>query len=628
MPHLLKIIVTILAIGMAVFHLYSGGVELLPATQQRAVHLGLALALIFLLYPLNRKKDHLQSRVETGLNVILAVIALACGSYIYLHFMELAISLNSPSFPTVLAGVGVILLTLEASRRILGWSLPIIALFFFLYAFFGNNLPLMIAHSGFSVEKIITQVGLSDQGILGIPLGVSATYIVLFIIFGAMLEKSGAGKLFIDLAMAVVGKFRGGAAKVSVVASALFGSISGSQVANVATTGVLTIPLMKKGKYSSQYAGAVESVASTGGMFLPPVMGAVSFLIADFLQVSYASVIVAAIVPAVLYFFAVFIMVDLRASRVESTNLKKEIEVPEVKKVLRSQGHLLLPLILLVYFLLILEWAPPMAGFWAVVSIPVVSWLRKHTRMTLLDIKEALEQGVKLSLLVAAATACAGIVIGVINMTGMGLRFSGMLVELSGQNLIVLLVLTMVTSVIMGMGLPPVASYVVLAVLAAPAMIDLGVHPMAAHLFIFYYGTLSAITPPVAFAAYAASGIAGSDPMRTSFTAVRLASTAFIIPFMFVTGPALILEGQPIEIAVAVATSLLGVFALAAATEGYIKGPIMVKTRFLMLAGALLLLHVGTITDVIGVLLVITLIVWELIRVKMMRSKGINVEAG
>ncbi|WP_102349039.1 TRAP transporter permease [Bacillus sp. Marseille-P3661] len=620
-------LISALALIMAIFHLYAGGIQLFPATQQRAIHIGLAFALIFLLYPFSRKKKSgAEKPILMASNVVLAIISILSGVYIFTHFMELATSLNSPSTLTMLVGILVILMTLEASRRILGWSLPIISLIFIVYAFIGDKLPLMFAHSGFSLERIVTQVGLSNQGILGLPLGVSATYIVLFIIFGSLLEKSGAGKLFIDLAMALVGRFRGGAAKVSVVASALFGTISGSQVANVATTGVLTIPLMKKGGYKAEYAGAVEAVASTGGMFLPPVMGAVSFLIADFLQVDYAQVVIAAFLPALLYFIAIFIMVDLKAAQLNTqVQVTEEIETPNVKKLLAEKGHLLLPLLVLIFLLLVLQWSPPLAGFWSIVSIPIASLIKKETRMKVKDIIEALQQGVKLSLMVAAATACAGIVIGVINMTGMGLRFSGLLVELAGGSLFMLLVLTMLASIIMGMGLPPVASYIVLAILAAPAMTNLGVPAMAAHLFIFYYGTLSAITPPVAFAAYAASGISGADPMKTGFVAVRLAAVAFIVPFMFVYGPALIMQGSVTSIILSTISAIIGVYSLAVALEGYLKQRIKFYSRLLLLVGAFLLIHVGVVTDAIGVCIVGLILLFELKR-KAVTNSPLNTE--
>ncbi|SDH16719.1 TRAP transporter, 4TM/12TM fusion protein [Alteribacillus persepolensis] len=601
-----SIFILCLSTALGLFHLYASGIQLFPAVQQRGVHLGIGLALIFLLYPVIKKKteEHTQNNWEIIISFILAFLSLYIGYYFFMNYRELYSLFGSLGVELTIVGLLTLLLTLEATRRIIGWTLPILAAVFLLFAFFGDHLPLLFAHSGFSFEQILANVSLTAGGILGVPLGVSATYVVLFVLFGAFLEKSGAGQLFIDLSFALVGKFRGGATKVSILASALFGTISGSQVANVSSTGVLTIPLMKRSGYSSRYAGAVESVASTGGMFLPPVMGAVAFLIADFLQVPYVQVILAAIIPAVLYFIAVFIMADLRAARIGASYQKDDYEIPNLKYLFVQKGHLLLPLLLLIYLLIVEQMNPPKAAFWSIIAMPLASWLRKETRMSPADIVECIKSGVKLSLIVIAACASAGIIIGIINMTGLGLRFSSILIELSGENLFPLLILTMIASIIMGMGLPPVASYIILATLAAPAITQLGVPDLAAHLFIFYYGTLSAITPPVAIAAYAASGIAKSNPMSTSFTAVKLASVAFIVPFMFVYGPALIFDGSWFNILGSFVTALVGIFALSVGMEGHLKNKIEFLSRSLFLIGALLLMIVGWGTDFIGFIII------------------------
>ncbi|GAE28586.1 TRAP-type uncharacterized transport system [Halalkalibacter wakoensis JCM 9140] len=608
--------VVILAFFLAFFHLYAGGIQIFPSMQQRGVHLGFALALIFLLYPFIKNPNSDEGIAGRGkiawtTDILLAGASIFLGIYIYIYFIDLSMAFSSPTITMMVVGVLSIILTLEAARRIIGWALPILATLFLVYAFFGEKLPLLFAHSGYSMQRIITQVGLSNEGVFGIPLGVSATYVVLFVLFGSFLEKSGAGKFFIDLAFSLVGRFRGGAAKVSIVSSALFGSISGSQVGNVATTGILTIPLMKRGGYKAQYAGAVESVASTGGMLLPPVMGAVAFLMADFLQVEYIQVALAALIPALLYFIAIFIMVDLRAARMGEGSQEDHYKVPNLKEMIVTKGHLILPLVVLVFLLVGPQMPPPEAAFWGIVSVPFICLLRKETRMSFSNIKEAIVQGMRLSLVVAAACACAGIVIGVINMTGMGLRFSGILIELSGGHLFLLLLLTMIASIVMGMGLPPVASYIILAVLAAPAITQLGVPSMAAHMFIFYYGVLSGITPPVAIAAYAASGIAKTNPMSTSITAVRLAAVAFIVPFMFVYGPALIFQGTVFTILLASVTALIGIYALAVSLEGYLKQPVLLISRFMLFFGAVLLINVGVLYDIVGFAIILATLLYE-----------------
>ncbi|MEK4026400.1 TRAP transporter permease [Sporosarcina sp. FSL W7-1283] len=606
-------IVATLAISMALFHLYSGGVQLFPATQQRAIHLALAFALVFLLHPFFKSKDSIEKeRNGFGLliNSILAILSLVAGGYLTLRYLDLPLEMSSPTLTTIVIGVLVILLTLEVARRMLGVALPIIAIIFLVYAFIGDRLPLMIQHSGYSFEQIVTQIGLSNQGVFGIPLGVSASYIVLFVIFGAMLEKSGAGNMFLDLAMGLVGRYRGGAAKVSVVASALFGSISGSQVANVVTTGVLTIPLMKRGGYKPTYAAAVESVASTGGMILPPIMGAVAFLMADFLQISYAQVAFAALIPAIIYFVAIFIMVDLRAAKegLQATEVENKVNL---KELMIKKGHLMLPLVILVVLLMVFQMTANNAAFWAIISVPIACLFRKETRMSMGQIYSALQEGVKLSLMVVAACSAAGIVIGVIDMTGMGLRFSSVLLELSGGSLLLLCILTMFASIIMGMGLPPVASYLVLAILAAPAMVDLGVPPIAAHLFIFYYGTLSAITPPVALAAYAAAGLSKTSPMKVSLVACRLALVAFIVPYMFIFGPELILIGSTGSIIFATVTALMGVYAIAVSLEGYFTAKLNFFSRVILFAGSIMLIRVDVLSSVIGLVVIVLVLLYE-----------------
>lgn len=477
-------------------------------------------------------------------------------------------------------------------------------------------MPLSVAHSGFELNELIANIGLSTQGIIGQMMGISATFIILFVIFGAMLEKSGAGQFFIDLAMSVFGRFRGGSAKVAVTSSALFGSISGSPVANAATTGVITIPLMKRGGYAPQYAAAVEAAASTGGMLLPPVMGAASFLIADFLQIPYTTVLAGAVFPALLYFISIFIMVDLNAAKKLATTNQSSEPYNKVSAwaLLKENGHLMLPLLVLIYLLTIQKMTTLDSAFWAIVSIPVVTLLKKSTRMSLTQVLNALQDGIRGTLSVAVACASAGIVVGAINMTGIGLRFSSVLIEVAGGNVLMILILTMVTSIILGMGLPAVAAYVVLAVLAAPAISSLGVDPLAAHLFIFYFGTLSSITPPLAIAAFTTAGIAKSSPFQTAFIATRLALVAFVVPFMFIYGPELLLKGSFFDIFVAVLTSIIGIYVMSVALEGYMKNKVRPLSRVLLLISGLLLLNVAWITDLAGVVLATLVTVFELRR--------------
>lgn len=626
-----KIILNIIkyvCISLAIFHLYAAGVKILPPLQQRSIHIGLALVIIFLLYPLINKKRSINEEeeiknselslakrhpIEYVVNFLLVFISLGTMIYIYFNHIELLKNLNNPSELTFYVGLIMIILVLEATRRTIGWTLPILSVVAIIYAMYGDRLPLLFRHSGYTFEEVITKLGTSNIGIFGQPLGISATYIILYVIFGSLLSISGAGKLFIDLAMALVGKFRGGAAKVSVVSSALAGTISGNPVSNVVTTGVLTIPLMKKQGYDKNYAAAVETVSSTGGILLPPIMGAVAFLVADFVGVEYSVVALAAIIPAILYFIAIFIMVDLNAAKMEKNGtLVRSQETYNVKELLLKQGHLLIPIFVLLYFLLIQGSSPILSAFWSIISIPIVSYFQKETRLTLSKISDALQEGVKLSLMVITACACAGIIMGIIDLTGVGLRFAGILTDLAGGNLFFLLILTMVSSIILGMGLPPVAAYLILAIIVAPALTNMGVSLMAAHMFIFYYGTLSVITPPVAIAAFAASSLASSNPNKTAFLALRLGSTAFIIPFFFVYGPELLLEGDVVSIVIASITALLGIFALSVALEGFIKDEVSLMGRILMGIAALCLMNVGIISDLVGGVISVSVIIWQI----------------
>lgn len=607
-----------IAILMTLFQLYTGGFRLLPALQQRIIHLTFVLVLIFIFFPLGgriEKEGENKPVLKYGrwwpIDLTFAILAIFVGIYIYSQFIALSFRIGSPTTVDLLVGGILIFLVLEGSRRILGWSLPIISLLFLAYAFWGVHLPTLIRHSGCTIERLLNVISLSTEGILGVAVGVSASYVALFIIFGALLEQSGVGQFFINGALYLFGRMRGGPAKAAVVASTLFGMISGSQVANAASVGVFTIPLMKRFGYSAEFAAGVEAVSSTGGMFMPPVMGATAFLIAEILQAKYADVALAAFIPALLYYWAVFVMVDLRAARLGLHGMPKE-DLPDFKPILKSRGHLIIPILVLIFFLFILKASAAKAAFWTVISIPLTCWLKEETRMGLSKILEGLASGARLCLVVAAACASAGIIIGVINITGIGLRISSILINIAGSNLFLLLFLTMIASLILGMGLPPIAAYMVLAVLAAPAIISLGVDPMSAHLFVFYFGIVGAITPPVALAAYTTSGIANSNLVKTCLVALRLGIVAFIIPYIFVYGPALIFKDSVGMIIEAAISATIGVFALALGLEGFWSKPFSLISRVVLIGSAILLIQVGLLTDIIGFSLVAGVCLWEI----------------
>lgn len=480
----------------------------------------------------------------------------------------------------------------------MGPSLPIITIVAIAYTLLGHHIPGLWGHRYIDLEQLISYQYLTTEGLFTIPLGVSASFIFIFILFGAFLVASGTGEFFIKFANALAGHLRGGPAKVAVLSSATFGSISGSAVANVVSTGSFTIPLMKKIGYRPVFAGAIESVASTGGQFMPPVMGAAAFIIADMLGVTYLEVCKAALIPAVLYFFALIYMVHLEARRRDLRGLNRS-ELPNLFKTIKEGGHLLLPAALLV-FLLVQGYSPMKAGLWAMVAVVVISWFKKETRMGPRAILEALEKGAKGSLEVALACACAGIVIGCVTQSGLGLKFSSLVIQASGGSLILSLVFVMIASLVLGMGLTTSAAYILTIILAGPVLVDLGVAPLAAHMFVFYYACLSCITPPVALAAFAAAGLAGSKPFPTGFESMRLAIIAYLVPFIFVYHPVLIWQGSWYAIILSFVSATLGCMAIGSSLMGFMNHRLNLLWRLLLMAAALGLIMPGLQSDLAG----------------------------
>ncbi len=465
-------------------------------------------------------------------------------------------------------GILLAVLLIEASRRAIGPALPITAGVFLVYAYLGPYLPGLLRHSGFTTEAIVDQLSFTTEGIFGMPLGVSATYVILFIIFGTFLEKSGTGQLFMDFASAITGWTRGGPGKISCISSALFGTISGSAVANVMVDGWLTIPLMKRTGFKPPFACAVEATASTGGQIMPPVMGAAAFVMSEFTGIPYITICLYAMIPALLYYLSLFMSIHFEAGRMGLKGLPKE-ELPNLKKTMATRGHMFIPLIIIVY-MMTAGYTPMYACIYSTVAVVVLSFLRKETRMGFWTIVKALEESAKNTLGVASACACAGIVIGVINLTGVGLKFTSFVLFLAGASLIPALILTMIAGIILGMGMPTTPAYIVQAALLIPALIKLGVLNVAAHMFVFYFSTISAITPPVAMAVYAAAGIGGAKLWPTGLWAMRIAATGFVVPFMFVYGPSLLFIGSAFDIITSAISASFGVIALAAGHDGLV----------------------------------------------------------
>ena len=596
-------IVRILAVGMSLYHL---GVAFLGPPEAfffRGTHLLIAMVLTFLIFPGFRKG----SRTTPGL-IDLGLLALSCLTIGYLwanhnYLYDRFVFVDDLRPPDLVLGTIFILLVLEATRRCIGLAMPLTALSFVVYALFFTNVR---------PESLIEVNYLTTEGIFGIPLSVSATYVILFILFGAFVERSGTGKLFMDSSMSVAGHTAGGPAKVAVITSGLFGTISGSAVANVMTTGTFTIPMIYRLGYRPAFAGAVEAVASTGGQIMPPIMGAAAFVMAEFLGASYLEVATFALIPAVLYYVAVFFAVHFEAKRLGLMGVPKE-ELPKFFDVIKARGHLFIPLIIIIT-VLFMGYSAPMAALAGIMSVVPIALLRATTRkdISLSMIIGSLEDGAKGTLAIAMACACAGIVIGVLAQTGLGLDFTTLVLNAAQSNIYYALGLTMIAGIILGMGLPTTPAYIIQVALLVPALIKLGIVEQAAHLFVFYFAILSAITPPVAMAVYAAVGISKSPLWETGWAAVKLGATGYIVPFMFAFSPALLMIGPWDIVTVAITTALIGVICLASSLHGFLLVNLIWAERSMLFLAAILLIKPGPTTDAIGGFLVLLAVISQM----------------
>ncbi len=584
------------AAAAAVFHLYGAGFAPFTALVQRPVHLALMGTLAFLGVGVRTLP---RSWRGWALNAALGAALVFCALYLVSQHEALVSRSGSPTALDLGAGAVVVAMVLLLAKRATGWGLVVVATGALAYALLGPWLPGILAHRGYNPGRLIEQLFLSTEGIWGVPLGVSADFVFLFVLFGAFLDVAGGGALLIGLADRVAGRTRGGPAKTAAVASAFMGSLSGSAVANVVTTGTFTIPLMRRSGFRPFFAGAIEAAASTGGQLMPPVMGAGAFILATWTNIPYARVALAAAIPAVLYYAALLWAIHFRATKV---GLRGSADTRD--EAVLSRIHLLLPVIIIVV-MLALGRSPMRAAFWGVVVSLLAAYAVPGTRPDGGKVGRALKKAGSGAVQVAAACAAAGIVVGVASLTGIGLRMSELIVVVSQGNLMIALILTAIGSIILGMGLPTTAAYVVLAALGAPALVELGVPLLGAHLFIFYFGCISNVTPPVSLAAYAAAGIADSPPLKTAWTAMGLASAGFLVPFMFIYAPPLILAGSPAEIATTTLTALIGVVALAGAVIGHVTGPLALWRRIVLLGAAIALIAPGLIWDGIGLALLL-----------------------
>ena len=604
-------IVFIVSVGLSLFHLYTAWQGSLTTLIHRAVHTSIILALVFVLYPSNSEKDNGKPSI---LDWVFSLISLVLGGYILFNYHDIVMRAGMPNNVDIIFGITAILTLLEGARRIVGKEIVFLAILFLAYAYFGRSLPGVIAHRGYNIAQISEYMYLSTEGIFGIAIGVSSTYIFLFILFGSFLQSSGMGQLFNDLSMAIAGSSKGGPAKVAVVSSGFLGSINGSAIANVVTTGAFTIPLMKKIGYKKNFAGAVEATASCGGQILPPVMGAAAFIMAEYLGISYITIAISAIIPALLYYLGVITMIHFRASKKGLEGMEKD-KLPNLIDVLKERGYLLIPIIGLIY-MLVKGRTPINAAFFSIVLTIILNIIarviKKETDGIFMDIINALEEGARTALGVAISCAVVGIIIGVATLTGFGLKLAGAILFLGNGILFLTLFFTMIACIVLGMGLPSIPAYIITATMAAPALSKMGVPPLVAHMFVFYFGILANLTPPVALAAFAGAGIAGGNPTKTGLQAVKLASAGFVVPYIFAFSPELLMiNASPITIIIVAITAIIGVISLGAALEGYIIDHLNTLSRVILLIGAILLMIPGITTDILGLLIFISILFYQ-----------------
>ncbi|MGI8390640.1 TRAP transporter permease [Brucella anthropi] len=637
-------IVGALLIALSIFHYYTAGFGLLSEMVHRGIHLSFVLGLVFLVFPFSRKgydKPTTSSWLRPlGISIIdwaLAIIAVVSVAHVpMIPLDDLAFRVGNPTTTDVVLGGLLILVLLEATRRSVGWPLPIISVLFMLYALYGQHMPGILVHPGATVSQLVDHLYLTTQGIYGIALGVVATYVFHFVLFGVFATRIGLGQLFLDCAAWVAGRFAGGPAKVSIFGSALFGMISGSSVANTVTVGSLTIPAMIRLGYKRHFAAAVESASSTGGQITPPIMGAAAFLMIEFLNLPYTTIILAAIVPAFMHFFGVLMQVHFEAKRNGLRGMMKE-ELPDLKEAFKRDWPTVIPLIVLIGVLLS-GYTPYLAAFWGITLCIAVGLLNPRKRMSIGEIFDGLRDGAKYALAVGAAAATVGIIVGVVTLTGVGFKISYIVTSTAGQlatyfgtilpaawfgpqtlTLLFTLVMTGIVCILMGCGIPTTANYIIMATIAAPALGLLGVEPIVAHFFVFYYGVLADITPPVALAAYAAAGMAGADPFKTGNTAFRLGLGKVLVPFVFVFSPSLLLVTSDFnwpDFLVAFLGCAIGITALGAALSGFFLVRTKAWENVLMIFAAILLVAPEIYSSIVGLLLLVPVVVRHLSSVR------------
>ncbi|NCD08165.1 MAG: TRAP transporter permease [Negativicutes bacterium] len=614
----MKKLLYIIAILVSCYHLYTAFFGPPVTLKHRSLHVAMMLSMAFIMYPFSSKSSN---KKVAWYDWIFVVLSCVVPFYVWTDYLGVVERAGRASDTDMLIATLLVFLVLETSRRVTGWALPILSLTFIAYGLFGRDMPGIFAHRGYDWTALSNHFFANTEGIYGTSVNVAASYIFLFILFGCVMNKCGMGQFFNDLALSLAGGSKGGPAKVSVIASGFLGSINGSAIANVVTTGAFTIPLMKKTGYSKEFSGAVESSASVGGQLLPPIMGAAAFIMAEMLGVQYSSIVVWAAVPALLYYLGIMIQIQLRASKDGLVGLPKE-KLPHVGEVIKDKGHLFLPILFLLYMLFFSGRTVINSAFLTIIVTIIVSQFKASTRMNLKDIVDALADGAKQTVSVAIACACVGIIIGVSSKTGFGLTIANTIISIGEESLLFTLIFTMITCMILGMGLPSIPAYIITATIAAPALSELGIPPAAAHMFSFYFAMFANITPPVALAAFAAAGLSGGDPMKTGVQSVKLSIAGFIVPFMFVYSPQIMLINTTLAEGVWVTLSAcLGVFLIAIATEGYVYAPVNVLYRIFAAGGALCLIKSGLVTDIIGLVIMTSLILLQKRKAKAIKMR-------
>jgi TRAP transporter 4TM/12TM fusion protein len=631
----LGLFISAVLVAMSVYHFYASGFALIRELLHRGIHVSFVLGLVFLLFGVRKTDSVMPPRAWYRfdgvpiLDLMLALLAVAAAMYLpLLPPAALAQRVGNPSSSDIFMGSALLILTLEATRRSVGPTLPIIGLIFIAFAYFGPWMPGALKHGGSSWLGIINHLYMTNQGIYGIAIGVMAQYVFLFILFGVLATRIGLGQLFIDLAMVIAGRYSGGPAKVAIFSSAFMGTISGSSIANTVTTGALTIPAMKKVGYPAHFAGAVEATSSTGGQITPPIMGAAAFIMVEYLEIPLRDVLAAALFPALLHYFGIFIMVHLEAKKLGLRGLRAE-ELPKMGVVLKDHWLSLIPLVILVYMILSGK-TPDFAAVYGIIACVVVGFLNPTNRLNAKDLWDSLASGAKNTIAVGAAAATVGVVVGVVTLTGVGFRLGYVVVQTAtdiGTALSTLpilsyftvtqwalftsLILIAMSCIIMGAGIPTTATYIILVAVAAPALAQLQVEPIVAHFFVFYYGVLADITPPVALAAYAAAGIAGSNPFKTGNTAFRLGIAKALVPFVFVYSPALLLIADGFTwwaFTVTLLGAMMGIASLGVSFSGYLLAPLKTWERWWVALVSFLFIAPGLLTMGIGIVLMLPVV--------------------